>query len=219
MNELNPCWTGRDFHRIFVTESSHTTCIHLDSWQFWEVFCHTHWDFPKEKRRELVCLLTARISFGSFAEGEEERAAETSSRSINKKEVTLSTIRVPHARPPSSHRRSPARGSGTRALLPLQPWQGRLMPYREWNAGSHGAGASAQENRLLGFEFFHPFSCQAAPIFHGSYSARAQAFAPGKVSCVSPEVACIFREYLEEGCKFNLLKGCCSFAALWIDCR
>lgn len=147
------------------------------------LFPATHTEIsPKEKWRDLLCLLTARISFGSFAEGEEERAAETSSRSINKEEVTLPTIRVPHTWSPGSHRRSPARGSGTWALLPLQPWQGWFMPYWEWNARSHGAGASAQENRLFGFEFFHPFSCQAAPLFHGSYSARAQAFAPGKVS-------------------------------------
>lgn len=173
----------------------------------------------KEKQRELVCLLTTHISFGSFAEGEEERAAETSGRCINKKEVAIPTVCVPDPWPPGSHRRSPARGCGTRAFLPLQPWQSRLVPYREWNAGSHGAGTSAQENWLLGFEFFHPFSCQAAPLFHGSYSARAQAFAPGKVSCVSAQVTCILREHLEEGCEFNLLIGCCSFAALWIDCR
>lgn len=162
-----------------------------------------------KRKPGLVCLLTAHISFRSFAEGKEERTAETSSRSINKKEVTLPTICVPHTRPPGSHWRSPARGSGTWALLPLQPRQGWLMPYREWNAGSHGAGASAQENRILGFEFFHSFSCQATPLFHGSYSAGAQAFASGKVSCVSPKIACILRELLEKGCKFNFLKGCC----------
>lgn len=202
---------GRDFHRIEF-------CLDPPLWQFWKVFCLTHWGFPKWKQRELVCLLTAHVLFGSFAEGEEEWAVETSSRSINKKEVTLPTICVPHARPPDSHWRSSARGSGAWAVLPLQSRQSRLLPYREWNARSHGAGASAQENRLLGFEFFHPFTCQATPLFHGSYTARAQAFAPGKVSCVYPEVACIHREQLEEGWKFNLLKGCCSFGVLWIGC-
>lgn len=151
-------------------------------------FPATRWYFPAEEQRDEGCLPTALISFGSFAEGEEERAAEAASRSINKKEVTLPAVRVPHARPPGGHRRGPTRGSGTRALLPLQPRQGRLVPYRERNAGSHGAGASAQKNRLLGFEFLHPFSCQAATLFHGSYSARAQAFASGKVSWVSPGV-------------------------------
>lgn len=43
------------------------------------------------------------VLFGSFAEGEEEWAVETSSRSINKKEVTVPTIRVPHTRPADSH--------------------------------------------------------------------------------------------------------------------
>lgn len=218
LNELKPFFMGRDFHRIFITESSSSTWIHFYG-SFGRFPASRHWGFPKQKQRELVCLLTARVLFGSFAEGEEERAVETSSRSINKKEVTLPTICVPHTWPPDSHWRSSARGSGARAVLPLQSRQSRLMPYREWNARSHGAGASAQENRLLGFEFFHPFTCQATPLFHGSYSARAQAFAPGKVSCFSPEVACIHREHLEEGWKFNLLKGCCSFGALWIDCR
>lgn len=192
-------------------------------WKFWEVSCLTHWGFPKWKQRELVCLLTAHVLFGSFAEREEEWAVETSSRSINKKEVPFPTICVPHTRPPDSHWRSSARGSGAWAVLPLQSRQSRLMPYWEWNARSHGAGASAQENRLLGFEFFHPFTCQATPLFHGSYSARAQAFAQGKVRCVSPVFpACIHREQLEEGWKFNLLRGCCSFGVLcdctWLSC-
>lgn len=184
-------------------------------------FPATQWYFPTEEQRDEGCLPTALISFGSFAEGEEERAAEAASRSINEKEVALPAIRVPHTRPPGGHRRGPTRGSGTRALLPLQPRQGRLMPYRERNAGSHGAGASAQKNRLLGFEFLHPFSCQAAPLVHGSYSARAQAFASGKVSWVSPGITWSMQGYRAADAGHN--KGCyrtvhtlqCSLKAAW----
>lgn len=107
------------------------------------------------------------------AERKEKRTLETSSRSIHEKEIPLASLHVSNTRSYGNSGRDAAGRNGTWTVLSLQPREGRIMPYREWNARRNGDGASAQKDGIFGSEFFYPFSHKATAPLNGNQPPRS----------------------------------------------